>query len=326
MKYMMLLMMLLLGMSYMNATNTHINMSVNGYTGAQDHWAQVVADNPRDASALYNFGVAAFKQRDMASARKAFEKAVEISDLSLVQQEQAYFNLGTSCAQLKDYTKALEYYEKVLSIHPEHEKALRNRELVKKLLDEEKQEQQKKHEHDASKDPQTSKEHEPNANQEGQKDQGNQQGDKHEGNDSQNDSSNDTSEQSQTNANTGTNKSKEQAQETDNESNAKNTADNSQQGKQEQHREYHDDQSLDKKTPQKHDISSYENSIKKNTEQEMATIAERLKALQAPSADLTSDEKKLMAFLEREEASVHKDLVKQQIARQMRGQHGHKNW
>jgi Ca-activated chloride channel family protein len=70
--------------------------------------------------------VAAYRAEDYKQAAKQF------ADL---QTEEGFYNLGNALAKLGKLEQAIEAYDKTLAINPEHQDAKFNKELVKKLLE-----------------------------------------------------------------------------------------------------------------------------------------------------------------------------------------------
>jgi len=66
-------------------------------------------------------------------------------------KEQAWFGWGDAVLMQRDYAAALEKYEEVLKLNPENEHAKKRIELIKKLMDEQRKEQDEKKKQDEQK-------------------------------------------------------------------------------------------------------------------------------------------------------------------------------
>ena len=64
------------------------------------------------------------------------EKAVH--EWSKADNTRSNYNLGNALAHLNRYQQAIEAYDRVLKTDPNHEDALHNRELLRKMLKEQK--------------------------------------------------------------------------------------------------------------------------------------------------------------------------------------------
>lgn len=84
----------------------------------------------------YRKGVASYKAGNFAEAEKLFQQSVREE----VACDAAY-NLGNALAQQQKFQEAVTAYEEVLKKWPDHQKAQENLALIKKLLDQQKQEQ-----------------------------------------------------------------------------------------------------------------------------------------------------------------------------------------
>lgn len=120
------------------------------YAGQSGQWQQamqcmknVINQNPSDPYALYDAGVAAYRNKEFAQALAYFHQASVacIADNPPLQ-ERALFNEGNTLAQLQRYQEAIASYEKALTLNANNQQAQENIALLKKLL-EQQQDQQK---------------------------------------------------------------------------------------------------------------------------------------------------------------------------------------
>ena len=121
-------------------------------------WNRLVEADPANKDYLFNSAATAHKLGEFEAAVKYFEKVTKLDLLSSFEKEQAYFNLGCSQTKQKKYKEAIESFESALNENSNNERAKKNIEILKKLLEqEEKKQEQKK---DSSKDSGDEKERE----------------------------------------------------------------------------------------------------------------------------------------------------------------------
>lgn len=93
--------------------------------GKAEEAAKLFRHNDWKAVALYRHG-------DYAQAFQQFNKT---------QTSDAQFNAGNAAAFMGDYQKAINAYNKALAINPDNQDAITNREIVKKLMDKKKKQE-----------------------------------------------------------------------------------------------------------------------------------------------------------------------------------------
>ncbi|HSW74136.1 MAG TPA: tetratricopeptide repeat protein [Candidatus Limnocylindria bacterium] len=108
----------------------------------------VITDTVNDPNVMYDAGVAAYKQEHYDQAHAYFTQAVntlKASESSSGQvHEEALFNLGNSNVKRNALQEALVNYQEVLALNPGNQKAQHNLELVKKMLEQQKNQEQEK--------------------------------------------------------------------------------------------------------------------------------------------------------------------------------------
>ena len=117
---------------------------------ARSLYEDAVVSDPADMPALYNVGKTAYKQKDYAAALAAFEKVAHSSQATPALKEQSFFNQGDTLFMEKDYLRALAAYEEVLKLNSANEHAKKRIELVKKMLEEQKKNQEQQNDQDKS--------------------------------------------------------------------------------------------------------------------------------------------------------------------------------
>lgn len=111
----------------------------NNWHATQELLTQIVVEQPNRADALYDLGVASYKNNSFDAALSYFNKVAQGIDASTQLQVQAHFNAGNAHVQLKQLQEAIDAYDRVLSQNPTHPQALHNKEAVKKMLEQQKQ-------------------------------------------------------------------------------------------------------------------------------------------------------------------------------------------
>lgn len=114
----------------------------NNWSAAQELLTNVIVENPERPDALYDMGVASYKNNNFDAALSYFNKAAHHAQANSALQQQAHFNAGNTHVQLKQLHEAIDAYDRVLALKPDDKQALHNKEVVKKMLEQQKQEQQ----------------------------------------------------------------------------------------------------------------------------------------------------------------------------------------
>ena len=109
---------------------------------------QKLVNAPNRADLLYDAGVASFRAGEIDKAHVYFARATEQDAVDTQIKEQAYFNCGNCCVERKQLEEAVSAYEKALEINPNNERTQHNLEIVKKMLEQQKQQQQQQEQQD----------------------------------------------------------------------------------------------------------------------------------------------------------------------------------
>jgi len=121
------------------------------YHSARQEYQRLLERKPEDSRLQYNTGTAAYQAREYDAAARHLTNALAAPDLKL--QEQAYYNLGNTFyrlgektsepnAKIQTWEQSLQSYESALKLNEQDADAKFNKELVKKRLEELKQQQQ----------------------------------------------------------------------------------------------------------------------------------------------------------------------------------------
>lgn len=119
--------------------------------------SSLMIDHPERPDLLYDAGVVACKKKDFKRARACFEHACLSSSCPLSLQEQAHFNCGNACVEQKELKQAIQEYEKVLHINPKNDRARHNLEVVKKMLEQQQQQNKDQNKNQQNNDKQDQK-------------------------------------------------------------------------------------------------------------------------------------------------------------------------
>lgn len=153
---------------------------------AQQAWAKLAEKNPKSGQLAFNLGAAAYKNKDLETAMRAFSQALTTEDAGL--RAKAEYNLGNTLFQsgsakkdIKTLEDALGHYRQTLSLAPEDANAQHNKkvteELIAKLKEQQQQQQedknqeQKKEEKQDKKDEQQQKQDQQKGDSKDQKEQ-----------------------------------------------------------------------------------------------------------------------------------------------------------
>lgn len=116
----------------------HEQYARKDYARAQTAYEKLVVRDPNDPQALLGLANTFYAQEKFDHARNYYEELAN-KKLPPQEQEHAWFNLGCACAQLRDYPCALNAFERALKINSKNIRAKKNYDILKKLLEQQKQ-------------------------------------------------------------------------------------------------------------------------------------------------------------------------------------------
>ncbi len=133
------------------------NYARGKFPQARSEFERLARKSPDDSRLRYNAGAAAFQDEDYDTALKHFNQTLSARDLKL--QEQSYYNLGNTHFRLgekandakekqQQWEQAIHQYESALKLDANDADAKFNLEVVKKKLEELKQQQQQQQKQD----------------------------------------------------------------------------------------------------------------------------------------------------------------------------------
>ena len=152
------------------------------YDEARVYYEHILKNRKKDDGAQFGLGVTAYQQKDMETAARALNNAMNSDDQSLASK--AMYNLGNMFRDQQKMEESLALYRKAIELDPTDEDAKVNYELLKQVLQQQEQQQQQdkqNQEHDQEKQDQQQQ----NQDSEGQDEQNNNQDNQEKGEDQQ---------------------------------------------------------------------------------------------------------------------------------------------
>ena len=111
------------------------------YDEARVYYEHVLKNRKKDDGAQFGLGVTAYQQKDMETAARALNNAMNSDDKSLASK--AMYNLGNMFRDQQKMEESLALYRKAIELDPTDEDAKVNYELLKQVLQQQEQQQQK---------------------------------------------------------------------------------------------------------------------------------------------------------------------------------------
>ena len=112
------------------------------YDEARVYYEHVLKNRKKDDGAQFGLGVTAHQQKDMETAARALNNAMNSDDKSLASK--AMYNLGNMFRDQQKMEESLALYRKAIELDPTDEDAKVNYELLKQVLQQQEQQQQDK--------------------------------------------------------------------------------------------------------------------------------------------------------------------------------------
>ena len=110
------------------------------YDEARVYYEHVLKNRKKDDGAQFGLGVTAYQQKDMETAARALNNAMNSDDKSLASK--AMYNLGNMFRDQQKMEESLALYRKAIELDPTDEDAKVNYELLKQVLLQQEQQQQ----------------------------------------------------------------------------------------------------------------------------------------------------------------------------------------
>ena len=155
------------------------------YDEARVYYEHVLKNRKKDDGAQYGLGVTAYQQKDMETAARALNNAMNSDDQSLASK--AMYNLGNMFRDQQKMEESLALYRKAIELDPTDEDAKVNYELLKQVLQQQEQQQQDKQNQEQNQEQDQEKQDQQKQNQdsEGQDEQNKNQDNQEKGEDQQ---------------------------------------------------------------------------------------------------------------------------------------------
>ena len=112
------------------------------YDKARVYYEHVLKNRKKDDGAQFGLGVTAYQQKDLETAARALNNAMNSDDKSLASK--AMYNLGNMFRDQQKMEESLALYRKAIELDPTDEDAKVNYELLKQVLQQQEQQQQDK--------------------------------------------------------------------------------------------------------------------------------------------------------------------------------------
>ena len=110
------------------------------YDEARVYYEHVLNNRKKDNGAQFGLGVTAYQQKDMETAARALNNAMNSDNKSLASK--AMYNLGNMFRDQQKMEESLALYRKAIELDPADEDAKVNYELLKQVLQQQEQQQQ----------------------------------------------------------------------------------------------------------------------------------------------------------------------------------------
>ena len=110
------------------------------YDEARIYYEHILKNRKKDNGAQFGLGVTAYQQKDMETAARALNNAMNSNDKSLASK--AMYNLGNMFRDQQKMEESLAFYRKAIELDPTDEDAKVNYELLKQVLQQQEQQQQ----------------------------------------------------------------------------------------------------------------------------------------------------------------------------------------
>ena len=165
------------------------------YDEARIYYEHVLKNRKKDNGAQFGLGVTAYQQKDMETAARALNNAMNSDDKSLASK--AMYNLGNMFRDQQKMEESLALYRKAIELDPADEDAKVNYELLKQVLQQQEQQQQEDKQNQEQDQEKNEDQQKQDQDSEGQDEQNKNQDDQEKGEDQQKQQENEQQSQSE---------------------------------------------------------------------------------------------------------------------------------
>ena len=116
------------------------------YDEARSYYEDILLKRKNDNAAKFGLGTTAYKQKDIETALRFLSDAKNSENLKLASK--AYYNLGNMLREQNKMDESLSFYKKAMELDPYDEDAKINYELLKQVMQENKENQQDQNQQD----------------------------------------------------------------------------------------------------------------------------------------------------------------------------------
>ena len=120
------------------------------YDDARAYYEHVLKNRKQDEAAQFGLGATAYQQKDMETAARSLNNVMNSDDKSLASK--AMYNLGNMFRDQEKMEESLALYRKSIELDPTDQDAKVNYELLKQVLQEQEQQQNKESEQNEDKE------------------------------------------------------------------------------------------------------------------------------------------------------------------------------
>ena len=120
------------------------------YDDARAYYEHVLKNRKQDGAAQFGLGATAYQQKDMETAARSLNNVMNSDDKSLASK--AMYNLGNMFRDQEKMEESLALYRKSIELDPTDQDAKVNYELLKQVLQEQEQQQNKESEQNEDKE------------------------------------------------------------------------------------------------------------------------------------------------------------------------------
>ena len=125
------------------------------YDEARSYYEEILLKRKNDNAAKFGLGTTAYKQKDIETALRFLSDAKNSEDLKLASK--AYYNLGNMLREQNKMDESLSLYKKAMELDPSDEDAKINYELLKQVMQQNKENQQDQNQQDQNQQGQSQK-------------------------------------------------------------------------------------------------------------------------------------------------------------------------